>query len=34
MRGAEMYRDFVPQSEEFYISINRSYWALVREEVK
>ena len=30
MRGAELYRDFVPQSEDLY----SSYWALVREEVK
>jgi hypothetical protein len=34
MRGAELYRDFVPQSEDLYSSINSSYWALVREEVK
>jgi len=27
MRGAELYRDFVPQSEDFRISINRSYRA-------
>jgi hypothetical protein len=25
MRGAELYRVFVPQSEDFIISINRSY---------
>ena len=28
MRGAEMYRDFVPQSEDFCISINRKKQAL------
>jgi len=26
MRGAELYRDFVPQSEDFCTSSNRSYW--------
>jgi len=26
MRGAETYKDFVLQSEDFYISINLSYW--------
>jgi len=25
MRDAELYRDFVPQSEDFRILINRSY---------
>jgi hypothetical protein len=32
MRGAELYRGFVPQSEDFYISINRSNWAFVGME--
>jgi hypothetical protein len=27
MRGAELYRNFVPQSEDFLIPINRSYRA-------
>jgi hypothetical protein len=27
MRGADLYRVFVPQSEDFRISINRSYQA-------
>ena len=30
MRGTELYRDFVPQGEDFYISINSLYWALER----
>jgi len=27
MRGAEPHSDFVPESEDFYISSNRPYWA-------
>ena len=27
MQGTELYRDFVPQSEDFCISINSSDWA-------
>ncbi len=27
MRGTELYRGFVPQSEDSYISSNRLYWA-------
>ena len=33
MRCTELHRNFVPQGEDFYISINRSYWAFVRKEV-
>jgi len=27
MRGAELYRNFVPQSKDFCISIGSLYWA-------
>jgi hypothetical protein len=27
MRGVELYRNFVPQSKDYCISINNSYWA-------
>ena len=26
MKGTKLYRDFVPQNEYFFISMNRSYW--------
>ena len=29
MRGTELYRDFVPQGEDFYISINSLYSSFV-----
>jgi hypothetical protein len=31
MRGTELHRNFVLQSEVFCISINRSYWAFEGE---
>ena len=34
MRGAELYMGFAPQNEDFYISINRSYWAFTGKEVR
>jgi hypothetical protein len=34
MRGTELYRGFVPQSEDFYISINSSYWVFAGKEVE
>ncbi len=34
MRDTQLYRGFVPQSEDFCISSNRLYWAFVRKEVK
>ncbi len=34
MRGTELQRGFVLQSEDSYISSNRAYWAFGRKEAK